>query len=401
VALCWPRPFEVITIRKLKDVRNRCLLLFCVAGLACSDGPRASPGSPWRTASRTELHAFDAGQVLFRRVFTAGQGLGPTFNRASCSACHYAPSAGGAGVDRVRKATHFENERCDLLQAEGGDLFQLRVTDALRARGFRFEPIPLRANGRVSLAPPALYGAGAIDAIEDREILRRADPDDRDGDGISGRPGPTKAGRPGRFGRKSTAADLRAFIESSLVEQMGLTSPAIPREESVGGQPVPVNSDPARDPELDSAAVSQLTTFVQYLAFPRRDSTMRRDSTKHGRRLFQRIGCAACHTPALRTGPSRIRALNRKSVPLYSDLLLHDMGPGLAGVCAPGVEPAEWRTAPLVGLRLRPQLMHDGRVQTVESAVLQHGGEAESSRSLFTALSDGERAALLRFLRSL
>jgi CxxC motif-containing protein (DUF1111 family) len=103
----------------------------------------------------------------------------------------------------------------------------------------------------------------------------------------------------------------------------------------------------------------------------------------------------------MRTGPSPIRALSRKVIPLYSDLLLHDLGPALATVCAPGVEPAEWRTAPLYGLRLRPQFMHDGRVQTVESAIRLHGGEAESSRALFEMLSPTEQTQLLRFLLSL
>jgi CxxC motif-containing protein (DUF1111 family) len=356
-------------------VRKRWLLLACAVGLGCDNGLRAPPGSAWRGSSWADMRAFEAGQSLFRREFTTRQGLGPTFNRASCGACHRAPSLGGASVSRIRKATRFQDGRCDLPESERGDLLQ---------------------------APPTLYGMGALEAIEEREILRRSDPDDGDGDGISGRPGRTSDGRLGRFGRKSTFAELRAFIESTLIQQMGLTTPGFPKEQSPRGRPLPPGSDPARDPEVDSAAVSQLTKYVQLLAFPPADSTLaRRDSTKQGARLFTRIGCAACHIPSLRTGASRIRALHERTVPIYSDLLLHDLGPALAGVCAPGVELVEWRTAPLIGLRLRPQLLHDGRVQTIESAILLHGGEAESSRSLFAALSSAEQEALLRFLRSL
>jgi CxxC motif-containing protein (DUF1111 family) len=197
-------------------------------------------------------------------------------------------------------------------------------------------------------------------------------------------------------------AGLRAFVEAELATQMGLTTTTYPAEQNVSGSQLPRGTDPARDPEVHDTIVSSLTQYLRLLAFPSHHAARAaRDSIKEGARLFRRIGCAACHEPALEAGRSPLRRMRGKSVPLYSDLLLHDLGPGLAGACAPGAQPGEWRTAPLYGLRLRAQLMHDGRVQTIESAVRLHGGEAEASRALFDTLSPEEQAHLLRFLRSL
>jgi CxxC motif-containing protein (DUF1111 family) len=364
--------------------------------------PSAQPGAAWPGLPEAELRTFAAGRDLLFREFSPREGLGPTFNQARCSSCHDVPTLGGAGVERIQKATRYEAGRCDLLVEQGGDLFQQRVTPALRAHGYQTELVSRRANGFVSMAAPALYGLGALEAIPDKEILKRADPDDRDADGISGRAGRAFDGQLGRFGRKTTFSNIRHFVEGALSGEMGLTTTAFPNEESVGGKPVPPDSDPAADPEINAEQVALLTRFVQLLAFPRTETPKAaRDTIALGERMFKRIGCAACHTPVLRTGNSPIRALNHKAVPLYSDLLLHDLGPGLATVCAPGVAPSEWRTAPLYGLRLRPQLLHDGRVQIVESAIRLHGGEAESSRALFETLSAEENAALLRFLNSL
>src|SRR5437016_2361725 len=114
-----------------------------------------------------------------------------------------------------------------------------------------------------------------------------------------------------------------------------------------------------------------------------------------GERWFAAIGCAGCHVPGLRTGPSPVSALDRRRVNPYSDLLLHDMGPALADVCGPGARPSEVRTAPLMGLRFRELLLHDGRVTSLRDAIMRHGGEASAARDRFAALSPGNQVELI------
>jgi CxxC motif-containing protein (DUF1111 family) len=376
----------------------------CAFFVACSNAPvpRASPGEPWPGVRSEDVSAFQSGRDLFHQAFRAEDGLGPTFNQARCSSCHDVPTLGGAGVEQVLKGTRFEAGRCDLLQADGGDVFQLRTTPVLQAQGVAAEPVSRRATALSQMSPPPLYGLGALEAIPDESILERADPDDRNEDGISGRAGRTADGRLGRFGRKARFATLREFAADAFLREMGLTTPDLRSEESIAGQPAPAGTDPAADPEIGAAELSLVTRYLELLAFPESlQPAAARDSIDLGRRVFTRTGCASCHTPTMRTGPSRMRAISHKIVPLYSDLLLHDMGAELASVCAPGVAPSEWRTAPLFGLRLRMQFLHDGRVQTVDAAIRLHGGEAESSRTLFETLSPVEKAQLLRFLLSL
>ena len=122
---------------------------------------------------------------------------------------------------------------------------------------------------------------------------------------------------------------------------------------------------------------------------------------KRGEELFQQLNCAACHVPQLTTGPSSIEALDRKPLALYSDLLLHDMGPELADICLGDALPSEFRTELLMGLRLRERFLHDGTAKTVQEAIQRHGGEARSSRDKFNALPAADKQALLKFLNTL
>lgn len=211
-------------------------------------------------------------------------------------------------------------------------------------------------------------------------------------------------GRLARFGKKLRFATLRDFIEDAIHQEMGITSPAFPTELTHGGRPLPDDVDPAPDPEIDSATLDLLTDYVRLLAPPERQSpdiAAVADSITEGRLLFGRIGCADCHTPAMQTGASDIAALDRKTIMLYSDLLLHDMGDELASICAPHASPSEWRTAPLLGLRHRAALLHDGRTAAYRDAIEDHGGEAANARARFLRLDPGDQARLLRFLGSL
>lgn len=377
---------------------------FLLAGCEVSSPPyTAAPGDPLPGLSAAELHAFEAGRSLFQRVFTAEEGLGPSFNESRCSSCHDVPTLGGSGADGVRKATRFVEGRCDLLEEHGGDMLQVQLTELAQALGYEVERVPSQATAVASIMAPALYGAGLIETIPDDAILEWADRDDRDGDGISGRPGLAANGQLGRFGWKANFGTVRDFVANAFLNEMGLTSPDHPIEQPLAGQTVTEAADPAPDPEIDDQLLEEVSAYVRLLAVPTGASYPRavRDSIEEGRRTFERLGCAQCHRPQMRTGDSPVEALSRRSVALYSDLLLHDMGPENASVCAPGAGPSEFRTTPLAGLRLRVHFWHDGRAQSVQAAVRAHGGEAAAARDRFLVIDERERANLLRFLGSL
>jgi len=345
------------------------------------------------------------GQALFNRAFTPEEGLGPLFNQVSCSSCHDLPTSGGHGAEPVTKVSDFDElTGCNLLKEDGGDLLQASIVPALRTAGILPERIPVSATAITELRAPSLYGIGLVEAIEDEDILIKADPDDQDGDGISGRPGLGPDGSLGRFGNKAQHATLSEFIENAIRGEMGLTTPAHPVEEIPNGLPLPEGSDPVPDPEIETSDLDLLEAYIGFLAQPPRrtlDSPEDQAASEEGRQIFANIGCATCHTPTLVTGNHQSSALNRKRFRIYSDLLLHDMGPELASICAPGASPSEWRTTRLVGLYLRSEFLHDGRARSVRDAILMHGGEAESARYRFQDLTPELQQSVLLFLRTL
>jgi CxxC motif-containing protein (DUF1111 family) len=366
-------------------------------------------GGPLPSLSPDQRRLFQRGSVEFQVVFTPETGLGPLFNADACAACHEVPVVGGGGEteeepggvpgeDIEVHAAAFQGGVCDALTAKGGPVFQKRATPALEALGITGEQPPREA-AIANRTTPDLFGFGLLDAVPDSTILALADPEDRDGDGISGRPNRFFDGRLGRFGRKAVVPTLREFNDGAFVLEMGITNPAVPTEESIGGNPVPPGVDPTPEPEITQEAIDATDAFVRFLAPP---TPLRQGLFgQHGRRVFTRIGCAACHVPTLKTGDHAVRALRDKVVHAFTDLLLHDMGPGLADICLGLAEPSEFRTEPLMGLRFATAFLHDGRAQTIEQAIELHGGEATAARDRFVALSLLERVALLRFLRSL
>jgi CxxC motif-containing protein (DUF1111 family) len=348
-----------------------------------------------------QLERFRAGAAMFDRRFAPEDGLGPLFNQDRCSSCHDLPALGGTGVELVVKATRWvPPATCDILASEGGDNFQTHATPALAALGVKREFVPPSANGLTRLVPPALFGLGLMDAIPEAALEALADPDDRNGDGVSGRLGRTTDGRVGRFGQKADVATLVEFVDAALRTELGLTTMLHPAEETINGRPIPPAADPVPDPEVDST-LWLLADFVRFLAAPAPaipSSKAERDSIRRGEGIFRRVGCPACHVRELRTGPSADPAFDRQPVPLYSDMLLHDLGPGLADICAPGATPSELRTARLAGVRFRLALLHDGRASTFSEAILAHAGEAAASRDAFGRLGPGEQAYLVKFL---
>lgn len=367
--------------------------------------PAAALGDPLPALGPADLARFRAGKALFQRGFTIAEGLGPLFNQDRCSSCHDLPTVGGTGVETVQKATRYVPPGpCDLLRSAGGEVFQDRASPALQALGIERELVPPSATGRARIDPPALFGLGLVEAIPDQVLLARADSADADRDGVSGRAGRTGDGRLGRFGHKGDHASLKDFIEGALLAEMGLTTRGRPAEEGVAGAPAPKGVDPLPEPELSDDQVDLLVAFVRFLAPPPPTaipSFAERDSVRRGRRIFDQLGCPDCHVPEMRTGRSDLPALDRKPIALYSDLLLHDLGPDLAGVCSPAAGPAEFRTARLLGLRFRSRFMHDGRAPMLEDAILVHGGEASAARERFAGLSHATRRYLYKFLNSL
>jgi CxxC motif-containing protein (DUF1111 family) len=380
------------------------IALFVAALGACRRPPQ--PGDPLPGLSAAERARFDRGRAVFDSVFTPATGLGPLFNANGCAECHEDPVRGGTGDEVERHAAAFHPEAtgggrpCDELAALGGPVFQKRVTPALQAAlAIDSEPVPPQATAIAARTTPDIFGFGLLDAVPDSAILAYADPDDRDGDGISGRPNRFFDGRLGRFGRKALVPALREFNEGALAAEQGITSPAVPAEETVGGRPLPAGVDPAADPELSQAATDLLDAFVRLLAPPSPERLS--GPARQGRDAFGRIGCDRCHVPVLRTGDSPVPALRRRDVAAYTDLLLHDMGPELADICLGQATPSEFRTEPLMGVRRMARFLHDGRAATLEQAIELHAGEAARSRDRFRALPVEQRAALVAFLKAL
>jgi CxxC motif-containing protein (DUF1111 family) len=289
---------------------------------------------------------------------------------------------------------------CDELADKGGPVFQDSVTPALHAAlGIDREPRPPSPAVVAERTTPDILGFGLLDAVPDSVILSYADPDDKNHDGISGRPNRFFDGRLGRFGRKALVPRLREFNDGAFQVEIGITNPSVPVEGTVAGDSLPAGTDPAPDPEIGARSLELSDLFVRLLAPPAPLKQSR--EARRGRDLFAQVGCTGCHVPTLRTGDNPIPALSHKEVAAYTDLLLHDMGPQLADICFGLAKPSEFRTEPLMGMRLATHFLHDGRAKTPEQAIEMHGGEGMRSRDLFEALPAADRAALLAFLKTL
>lgn len=362
-----------------------------------------TPGQPLAGLSVSEMTRFRAGEGLFNTVYRDTEGLGPAFNENQCSACHTDPASGGVGGERITRASRFDSAGgCDAMLDLGGDNIRRKLTAALVARGMVPEQLPPGTTVGLFTAP-ALFGLGLVEAIPDSVLLMRHDPDDTNGDGISGRVGRTADGRLARFGRKADVATVTDFVVSALRGEMGLTTSAS-LGDRMHGQAAEAGLDTTPDPEVNDQALARLADYVRFLAPMARGAAPRpwteRD-VQDGERLFASAGCTGCHVPQLATGTHTTAALHHRTLALYSDLLLHDMGPALADVCSVAASPAEVRTEPLIGLRYRELLLHDGRATSVEDAIRFHGGEATTAAAAFAKLSLRERTQLLAFLGTL
>jgi len=192
---------------------------------------------------------------------------------------------------------------------------------------------------------------------------------------------------------------LREFNDGAFQVEIGITNPSVPVEGTVTGNPLPDGTDPAPEPEIGARGLELADAFVRLLAPPA--PLKQSGEARRGRDVFARVGCAGCHVPTLRTGDNPIPALRHKEVAAYTDLLLHDMGTDLADICLGLATPSEFRTEPLMGMRLATHFLHDDRAKTPEQAIELHAGEGARARDLFKALPAPDQAALLAFLKTL
>ena len=377
-------------------------------------------GDPLPGLTAQELAAFERGRVQFLKRWKPSEGLGPRYNATSCMSCHSSPVIGG-GTDLYRNfyvATFGTGPYFNLpgmpspvVPAFGpatGNTFTLegdRVTipDTLG-------PFPVQVEQRNSIP---IFGTGLFERISDVTILANADPDDLDGDGISGRANNDGAGL-GRFGTKAQANNIELFTRAPLFNQMGISSNPFEgagASVSLGhgalmqGSSTPNAStadiDGVPDPEIEPSDLGDLIAFSRFLAPPQPRPFD--EAATRGEQVFEDAGCAKCHIPALEGSTGPVRA--------YTDLLLHDMGPDLAGEVSFGTPQigandtsftgAEWRTAPLWGISKMGPYLHDGRAPTLDDAIRAHGGEGAAARDTYLGLTDAQRSDLLDFLRHL
>jgi CxxC motif-containing protein (DUF1111 family) len=370
----------------------------------CKSPRQPALGEPLASLTSEQRGQFYEGKLVFGRVFEPKDGLGPLFNGNSCAECHEKPVVGGIGDEVEIHATRFiPPDSCDPLFEEGGPVIQQHATPLLQALGIMKEQIPPHATGQGRRSTPPLFGFGLVDAIPEATILAHEGARAHR-HGIRGHVNRTIDGRVGRFGRKAAVATLFEFNAGAFPQEMGITTPFSPTEETINGKPVPPETDPVPDPEISTNDIEKVTVFTRFLAPPPRQvftNWSDRHLAERGKKLFARLQCADCHIPEMRTGSSTIKAMDRKTVALYSDLLVHDMGTNLADICLNLAHPPEFRTEMLMGLRFRDKFLHDGSAKTVQEAVERHGGEAERSRDRFKDLNDKDKEALLKFLNSI
>jgi CxxC motif-containing protein (DUF1111 family) len=364
-------------------------------------GGAGEVGGPLPDLTPDELARFESGAAVFPKVHGPEDGLGPLFNGRACVECHASPAPGGADKTRNHLITRIGRDAGgsydDLVGAGGPVMARRSAREVLPGCSLGSEKKPKDATAVSERQPQALFGLGLVAAIPDETLLALAAQQASGGD-VAGHVNRVDDGL-GRFGMKAQFATLDAFVADALRNEIGITNPGRPDEKPTA-QAVPDGCDQRPDLEDDGSAVALLTDFVSMLAPPPRGAVG--SAERRGEAVFQEVGCASCHTPTLRTGPSPIAAIAHREVPLYSDLLLHDLGEYLAdGIRQGEAGGMEWRTTPLWGLGRRLWYLHDGRATDLRSAVELHNGEARASRDHLFKRPRNDLQDLLAFLRSL
>ena len=361
-------------------------------------------GVPLPGLTGDQLTAFNTGKGRFQFVETKASGLGPIFNRDSCAACHAFPAPGGSSGIVVTRFGRVTNGVFDPLASLGGSLLQERAIDPTG-----LEHVPLSANVVAKRLSTPLFGLGLVEAIPDATILRgvRTTPVD----GVLGKASlvvdaATHRTLVGRFGWKAQQATLLSFAGDAYLNEMGITNRLFPTENAPNGNLTLLKSlDTVADPEdhVDAtsgkADIDRAADFMRLLSPP--PPLPITASTTFGAKLFLDVGCTSCHTPVMFTGTSTIAAFNSKAVMLYSDLLLHDMGPLGDGIVQGNALARDMKTPPLWGLRARGTFLHDGRATTIDGAIKAHAGEGQVSKDRYLRLTPDQQALLVEFLKSI
>lgn len=400
------------------------------------------------TLALEQLQRFSQGRELFVADWEpapssrpAIDGLGPLFNEVSCAGCHpttgRAPTLGPDGqvhpallLRLVRKTDQghqpdpvfgpqFQPRSISNVAAEGTAHWTDAADDSARAAGLIAPRFTIQTNESYAAlhpdtralgrAAPHLVGLGLLDFVADATILEAADPDDADGDGISGRAYRLDDGRVGRFGWKALQPTLHGQSAMAFSQDMGITSPGILAENCTAAQHDCAQLPSGGTPEIDAQGLAALVEYQRYVGVPAVRRLADNATLEAGARHFERAGCTGCHRPKLvtRAVPNH-PLLSEQTFHPFTDLLLHDMGERLSDPVGEGNAAAsEWRTAPLWGLGLVESLdpearfLHDGRARSIEEAILWHGGEAAGARRYVEDLNAAGREALLEFVRSL
>ena len=409
-----------------------------------------STPAPNLVGDRLDLH-FD-GDLGFEAQFVAApaeinSGLGPVFNNNSCAACHPGDGRGrppypgetsqslflrislpgsdpvtggpqavpGYGTQLFDKSifgvqpqgeftTSWQEEK---QQFADNEFYTLHIPTYTVVNTYREWPSNAALSPRV--APP-VFGSGLLEAIPEATLRAMADPNDADGDGISGRINNVwnyekERKEPGRFGWKANNPTLQQQVAGAYNGDMGITSPYFPKESSHGSGQHDGKDD---DPEISQETLDAVVFYVQTLGVPARRNT-NDPEVRRGEAVFRDANCSGCHIETIQTGTlADLPEVSGQTIHPYTDLLLHDMGEGLADNREDyDANGREWRTPPLWGIGLtrvvngHSNFLHDGRAQNLMEAIMWHGGEAENSREYVRNLSGTDRAALLRFLESL
>ena len=426
-------------------------------------GPRnglPNAGGPLAGLSKSYGDAFTVGKADFEEAELPDEGLGPTMNLDSCGGCHSQPAMGGSSpavnpqfafataLGAKNKVPSFITANGPVREArfvrnadgspDGGVHGLFTITGRSDAGPDCLVPQPdfaaqVARNNVVFRIPTPLFGAGLIEAIPDREILQNQTKaaEAKRAFGIRGRPNvlltsnsisgqPNKNGNDGtvgRFGHKAQNKSLLIFAGEAYNVEMGITNGAFPTErdetEACMKYAATPNSDVTlEDGTLPNAAISSIdrfTIFMRMLAPPEPSNAVTgatAASITNGRAVFADAGCALCHTPSMKTyAKTAVAVMGNQVVNLFSDLLLHDMGRGLAdGVQQGQAGGREWRSAPLWGLGQRLFFLHDGRTSDLRQAIAEHaseGSEANGSTRKFFSLPDALQQDVLNFLRSL
>ena len=370
--------------------------------------PQGPPFDSINEDTVVPLRSFNDNRFIFEETETIGDGLGPTYNGQSCRECHQNVVTGGASQIAEHRTVHLLNVQ--FFESLGGSLVHSRATHQNIV-----EVVAVEDDVRTFRISTNTLGAGFIEAIANSTLLsiRDRQPSSMRGTAtmvpVLEAPGETRVGR---FGWKNQHASLHSFAADAYLNEMGITSPLFPDENTSSGRSVAA-FDPVADPEDDGVDIVAFANFMRSTKAPSRGPITA--DVQAGDALFNQIGCATCHVPAIVTASAGTRinggaftipsALGNKIIRPYSDFLSHDIGTGDGIPILPTPEFAntanKMRTAPLWALRTRNRLMHDGLSFTKQEAIDRHRGQADAVRLRFNALTAAQKAQVMRFLESL